>query len=110
MSYPGRPRQFAEPQVGETFGTVRVVAVLGRGHKGRSDLRVRVKCVACGHLSETYEFNLRADRKGGRCCKARAISAERARLVTAALTQCRGSQDPLAGGGGVRPATARGSR
>jgi len=57
----GRPRKYDEPKIGERYGVWKVVALLGRGHRGRSDLRIEIQCV-CGRRAETYEFNLRARR------------------------------------------------
>lgn len=58
-------RKHAPPRIGQRFGSWRVVRLLGRGYRGRSDLRVEVEC-SCGKRSETYEFNLRTHR--GRAC------------------------------------------
>ena len=57
----GRTRKHPEPKVGDVYGGpngLKVVKVLGRGHRGRSDLRVRVEC-RHGKQSDTYEYNLR---------------------------------------------------
>jgi len=54
----GAPRKYPEPKIGDRFGVDRVVRIIGRGHLGRSDLRVEVRCT-CGARREIYEFNLR---------------------------------------------------
>ncbi len=52
-------RSYPEPKVGDIFGCYKVVRIIGRGHRGRSDLRVEYLCVSCHKRGETYEFNLR---------------------------------------------------
>lgn len=58
-------RKHPAPRVGDRFGCWRVTRILGRGYRGRSDLRVESVC-ECGRYSETYEYNLRA-RRGDVC-------------------------------------------
>ena len=55
-------RKHPEPRVGDVFGVWTVVALLGRGRHGRSDLSVRARCV-CLREADVYEFNLRKGRK-----------------------------------------------
>jgi hypothetical protein len=53
-------RTHPEPQVGDLLGrNFRVIDVLGRGHNGRSDLRLGVECTTCGYVTEAYEYNAR---------------------------------------------------
>lgn len=56
-------RKFPPAKVGQRFGACTVVATMPRGHRGRSDERVEVKCI-CGKRWQTYVFNLR-NRKSG---------------------------------------------
>lgn len=51
-------RRHKPPKVGDRVGPYRITRLIGRGYRGRSDLRVEIKCT-CGRYSETYEFNLR---------------------------------------------------
>lgn len=60
---PGRRRLYPVPVVGDRFGPLIVTSVLGRGQRGRADLRLRCRC-ECGHVVEGYEFNLRRYRDG----------------------------------------------
>jgi hypothetical protein len=47
-----------EAKAGDRFGDRTVVATMPRGHRGRSDERVRWRC-KCGTIGESYVFNLR---------------------------------------------------
>jgi hypothetical protein len=53
-------------KVGDRFGALRVVAVLPRGHNGRSDERVEVVCPR-GHRRESFVFKLRERPTCRRC-------------------------------------------
>lgn len=53
----GSCRKHPEPQVGDVFGNVKILA-LGRGDV-RLDLRAEVECMTCGARGHTYVFNLR---------------------------------------------------
>lgn len=58
------PRRYPAAKVGDRFGPYRVTRTLPRGHKGRSDERVRWRCT-CGLRGESYVFNLRKAKPEG---------------------------------------------
>jgi hypothetical protein len=51
-------RRYPAVAVGQKYGCWRVTKLLGRGHKGRADMRVQLTCT-CGRTSEVYEFLVR---------------------------------------------------
>lgn len=73
----GAPRKYPEPRVGDQFGPWRIVAIVGRGYRGRSDLRLEAMCT-CGRRCITYEFNLR--KRTGDCRHKRLSLAQRRML------------------------------
>jgi hypothetical protein len=61
-------------EVGDRFGALVVIELLPRGHRGRSDERVRWRCV-CGVVGESYAANLRRKHTAGRACVGHRSSA-----------------------------------
>lgn len=59
-------RRYPEAKVGDRFGPRQVTKLLPRGHKGRSDERVRWRC-ECGATGESFVFNLRTLLRGSTC-------------------------------------------
>jgi hypothetical protein len=56
--FSGGRRKYPIVAVGQRHGCGTVTRLLGRGHCGRSDMRVEIEC-ACGRVRRTYEFMLR---------------------------------------------------
>jgi hypothetical protein len=61
-----RHRKRPEPQIGDVHGCMTVVRLLGRGHAGRSEIRVVCKCT-CGYEAAMYEHNMYHHGFGKRC-------------------------------------------
>lgn len=60
-------RRYPEIRIGQRFGPWTVVALLGRGFRGRSDMRVELVCL-CGRRAETFEFQARKRAENGPKC------------------------------------------
>ena len=58
---PSTRRKHPELYIGGHIGPWRITRIIGRGHRGRSDLRVAAVCDACGRSTEVYEYQLRAE-------------------------------------------------
>jgi hypothetical protein len=63
-------RRYPEMVVGARYGCFTVTALLGRGHQGRADLRVRIQC-DCGREYEVFEFMARYKGKVMKECRHR---------------------------------------
>lgn len=70
----GPPRKHPQARIGDRFGARTVIATIEPGARGRSDERVRWKCI-CGAIGESYVFNLRG--RALRCTHGGKPAAER---------------------------------